>query len=195
MKILVYSTHRTGSNNLIKWLSKELNYQSFLELEPIPSDVTDNYIVKRIPPLIQEEFEMEFEFERDHINFNKIIILYRNDTLKQSESNVYAISVGRWRHGNTLNGFYNLDEKFFNKHKRSIEIGKERFDNLNEHFKSINVECLKLVYEDIFFDLKKQKQIEDYIGFDAKSILVNPIDKLRLDKNSTDLRKLPTNII
>jgi LPS sulfotransferase NodH len=195
MKILVYSTHRTGSNNFIKWLSNELNYKSFFELEQIPHNVTDNFIVKRIPPLIQEEIEVGFEFERDYIKFDKVIVLYREDTLKQSESNVYAINKGKWRHASTLDGFYSLDEKFFNKHRRSIEIGKERFDNLKEYFKNINVKCLKLIYEEIFFDLEKIKQIEEYIGFVSKSILVNPLDKLRTDKNSMGLRKLPHNII
>ena len=76
MKILLISNGRTGSYSICKWLSNELNIKFITEKDySLNYKVEDNFILKRT--LSNNDFDL-----KDIIFFNKIIILYRKNTLK-----------------------------------------------------------------------------------------------------------------
>ena len=109
MKILLISNGRTGSYSICEWLSKELTVKFITEIEDsLNYKVEDNFILKRT--LSNNDFDL-----KDIIFFNKIIILYRKNTLKQSESNLYAILRKKWHHysNSIIDGYYEIDEDSF----------------------------------------------------------------------------------
>ena len=125
MKILLISNGRTGSYSICEWLSKELNVKFITEIEDsLNYKVEDNFILKRT--LSNNDFDL-----KDIIFFNKIIILYRKNTLKQSESNLYAILRKKWHHysNSIIDGYYEIDEDFLINNHETIWNSKYQLDN------------------------------------------------------------------
>jgi hypothetical protein len=160
MKILLISNGRTGSYSICEWLSKELNVKFITETEDsLNYKVEDNFILKRT--LSNNDFDL-----KDIIFFNKIIILYRKNTLKQSESNLYAILRKKWHHysNSIIDGYYEIDEDFLINNHETIWNSKYQLDN--EKNKMLNLKFgFKISYEEIFEDKIGQKLISDYVGF------------------------------
>jgi hypothetical protein len=160
MKILLISNGRTGSYSICEWLSKELNVKFITEIEDsLNYKVEDNFILKRT--LSNNDFDL-----KDIIFFNKIIILYRKNTLKQSESNLYAILRKKWHHysNSIIDGYYEIDEDFLINNHETIWNSKYQLDN--EKNKMLNLKFgFKISYEEIFEDKIGQKLISDYVGF------------------------------
>jgi hypothetical protein len=160
MKILLISNGRTGSYSVCEWLSKELNLKFIPEIDIYTNyKVEDNIILKRT--LSNNNFDLE-----DIIFFDKIIILYRKNTLKQSESNIYAILKKKWHHysNSIIDGYYEIDEDFLINNHETIWNSKYQLDN--EKNKMLNLKFgFKISYEEIFEDKIGQKLISDYIGF------------------------------
>ena len=160
MKILLISNGRTGSYSICEWLSKELNLKFITEIEDsLNYKVEDNFILKRT--LSNNDFDL-----KDIIFFNKIIILYRKNTLKQSESNLYAILRKKWHHysNSIIDGYYEIDEDFLINNHETIWNSKYQLDN--EKNKMLNLKFgFKISYEEIFEDKIGQKLISDYVGF------------------------------
>lgn len=171
MKILIFSEGRVGSHSIGNWLSKELS------IPFIPENVDFNYkknesFIHKIYYDKQNEF-LDFNF------FDKILIVYRNDTLSQAISNVYAIKNKKYRHtGNKLNGYYNITKEFCIENYSHISELIKKLDISNEELKKIN-KGLLITYTEIFIDKTGQKKIEDYVGFKAKTELSDPKHKLR----------------
>ena len=160
MKILLISNGRTGSYSICKWLSKELNIKFITETDlHFNYKTEDNFIIKRT--LFNNNFDLE-----DITYFDKIIILYRKNTLKQSESNLYAILRKKWHHhsNSIIDGYYEIDEDFLINNHETIWDSKYQLDN--EKNKMLNFKFgFKISYEEIFEDKIGQKLISDYVGF------------------------------
>ena len=176
MKILLFSTYRTGSHALMNWICRELKLTRISEIEEI--SVEDDFIVKRTLESVN------FNFEDEYKKYDKVIILYRRDTVKQAESNFYATKNETWHEFK-----YELPQEEIDNHFHRIKGAKGTFDIGNEYFININVtNCLKVTYEDIFYEGIGQKEIEDYLEFKSKSKLQNLKNKLRIDNNTLNLQ-------
>jgi len=176
MKILLFSTYRTGSHTLMDWLCGELGLTKISELEDI--NVDDNFIVKRTLD------HLDFDFEEECKNYDKVIILYRKDTLKQAESNFYATRHRVWHRIK-----YELSQEDIDGNFHDIKSVKGMFDTNNLYFNNVAVDnCLKVTYEDIFYEGIGQKEIEDYLEFKSKNKLQNLENKLRVDNNTLNLQ-------
>lgn len=176
MKILLLSTYRTGSHALMNWICKELKLTKISELDEI--NVEDDFIVKRTLD------SKDFNFQDEYKKYDKVLILYRKDTVRQAESNFYATKNKVWHKLK-----YELSQEELDSHFYQIKGVKETFDIYNEYFININVDnCLKVTYEDIFYQGTGQKEIQNYLEFKSKSKLKNLKNKLRIDKNTLNLQ-------
>jgi len=164
MKILLISNGRTGSYSICEWLSKELNLKFITETDlHFNYKTEDNFIIKRT--LFNNNFDLE-----DITYFDKIIILYRKNTLKQSESNTYAILKNKWHHysDNIIDGHYEIDEDFLIKNHETIWESKYQLDE--EKNEMLNLKFgIKVSYEEIFEEEVGEKIIFEYIGFSPKT--------------------------
>lgn len=176
MKILLISNGRTGSYSICEWLSKELNIKFITEIDNfLDYKVEDNFILKRT--LSNNDFDLE-----DIKHFDKIIVLYRKNTLKQSESNLYAILKNKWHHysDDITDGYYEIDEDFFIKNHETIWNSKYQLDE--EKNVMLNLKFgIKVSYEEIFEEEVGEKIILNYLDFNPK-IKLN--SKLKMRKES-----------
>ena len=173
MKILLLSEGRTGSYSVMDWLSLDLKLQIIGEQQPCDYINRNNIIVKRM--LSNGDFNLE-----DIKYFDKIIILYRENTLQQSESSLWAILKKKWHHSfDTKDGFYSIDDNYLIENHKEIWHNKYQSDKRLILYKSLDF-GLKISYEDIFDNLIGQKMLEDYIGFVSTTTLVLSSNKLRI---------------
>ena len=171
MKILLLSEGRTGSYSVMDWISESLKLNIVTELDNFDYINNDNFIFKR--SLSNNNFNLD-----DVKYFNKIIILYREDTLSQSLSSIYTILNKKWRHSkDKKDGFYVLDEEFLNENHNQIWDTKYSYDELNKIYKNLDF-GLKITYENIFVEKIGQKMLEDYIGFSSEINLFDETNKL-----------------
>jgi hypothetical protein len=195
MRILLISNGRTGSYSICEWLSNELNLKFIVERDlSFNYKIGNNFIVKRT--LFNNNFDLE-----DVKYFDKIIILYRKNTLKQSESNLYAILRKKWHHysDSIIDGYYKIDEDFLIKNHEIIWDSKHQMDN--EKNEMLNLKFgLKISYEEIFEDKIGQKLISDYIDFNPKTNLDFELkmrkndDQLQIDSYEREIKRLLLNI-
>jgi len=182
MKILLLCGGRVGSYSVAEWLAEELNLLFIVEKDySVDYKTTDNIILKRT--ISNDNFDLE-----DVKYFDKTIILYRNNTLKQSESNMYAILNGRWHHTSKTktDGYYEINEDFLIEHHNNIWGSKKDLNRQKKEMLSLNF-GLKISYEDIFENEIGQKIIENYIGFESKTLLDKKL-KLRKDDYESGIR-------
>jgi hypothetical protein len=155
------------------WLSLDLKLRIIGELQPCDYVNTANIIVKRT--LSNNDFNLE-----DIKYFDKIIVLYRENTLQQSESSLWAILEKKWHHTfDTKDGFYNTDDSYLIDNHKEIWNSKYQFDKSLILYKSLDF-GLKISYEDIFDNRVGQKMLEDYIGFTSTTTLALSSNKLRI---------------
>lgn len=172
MKILLLSEGRTGSYSVMDWLSLDLKLRIIDEQQPCDYVNQDNMIVKRT--LSNGDFNL-----KDIKYFDKIIVLYREDTLQQSESSLWAILKKKWHHTfNTRDSFYMIDDRYLIENHKEIWDIKYQFDKSLVIYKSLDF-GLKISYEDIFDNLIGQKMLEGYIGFTSTTTLTLSSNKLR----------------
>jgi hypothetical protein len=171
MKILLLCEGRCGSYSLMEWIQNDLHLK--IIGESLPYNHTDNdIIVKRT--LSHKDFDL-----KDVKYFDKVIILYREDTLSQAESAIWAVENKNWHHSPyKLDGFYELNDDWLLLHNNQISNLKCDYDILLKQYKLLEF-GLHITYEDVFENKNLQTKIEDYIGFIATTILVNPNNKLR----------------
>ena len=168
MKILLLAGDRVGSYSLMNWLCDELNLVLYDNEDEKTID-KDNIIHK----VSKNNYDLNF--------YDKIIILYRENTMDQAISNVYANYVKKWHHSeDNLDGFYELDLKFMIENEKDILNYKEVYDKHNDILKNLNF-GIKLSYENIFIEKSGQKIIEKYLNFKAVKSLHNHKNKLRKD--------------
>jgi hypothetical protein len=179
MKILLLCGGRVGSYSVAEWLSEELNLKFIVEQDySVDYKIENNIIVKRTIG------NNDFEF-RDVIYFDKIIILYRENTLKQAESNLYAVLNNNWHHTSKTkqDGYYEIDEDFLIENHDNLWGSKRDLDRQKKEMLNLNF-GIKISYEDIFEEEIGQKTIEEYVGFKSKTLINN---KLKLRKNNNNL--------
>jgi hypothetical protein len=155
------------------WLSLDLKLRIISELQPCDYINTDNIILKRT--LSNNDFNLE-----DIKCFDKVIVLYREDTLQQAESSLWAILEKKWHHTfGTRDGFYTTDDRYLIDNHKEIWDIKYGLDKSLMSYKSLDF-GLKISYEDIFDNRIGQKMLEDYIEFTSTTTLGLSSNKLRI---------------
>jgi hypothetical protein len=181
MKILIYSEGRVGSHSLGNWLSNELEIYFFIENVIFNMETNKDYVHK------------VYFFEPEHANINfdrydKVIVLYRKNTFEQAISNIYATIFKKYHHNtlDDLDGYYEINKEFCDNNYLKIT----RLIDEHNYSKSILLKmenCLLISYEEIFIDNTGQKILEDYIGFKAKTSIMDSRLKLRRKTEEVDL--------
>ena len=171
MKILLIAEGRCGSHSLGEWLSEELRIPFIREYEE--NTYKDNFIIKR--GLKEINLNETYDF---------YIRLYRENTVKQSESAIHAILSDSY-HIEDINKQYEIDEKFLRENHELIWQSKLNSDIDNKELKQLDLGLL-VSYEQIFVDEIGEKLITDYIGFTPKISIINPNRKFRKENYKLD---------
>ena len=181
MKILLYTGYRTGSKTLGLWLEEELNIKYYHEPLNISVNSYPGIDIYKLESGIIKISPIDNFVYDDNINFfDKIIVLYRIDTLAQAESMVWALDKKVWQFGdNFSSNYYNISE-YLNFNKQKIINWKNHMDSENEYLKTLK-NCIHITYENLFYSKIDIKKIENYLHFKSKSF-PNPISKLRDNK-------------
>ena len=180
MKILIYSEGRVGSHSLGQWLSDELSIPFYQEMVEINYNVSKDFIQKIYH--FKQNKTVDFNF------FDKIIVLYRENILENAISNIYALKTKKYHHSSNdiLDGYYSITKEFCDENYIKIIELMTTIKESNKELKKLD-KFLILSYEEIFIDNVGQQKIENYIGFESKSILANPKLKLRKIDEETSL--------
>jgi len=189
MKILIYTGYRTGSNSFGERLSIELNlpyhHEPFNKIITIPSMVIDKILLEEKISLgknisIEETEDCiikvspsdGFNYEELKKLFDKIIVLYRENTKEQAESMLWANAKQLWHHVRVNDKFisahYIIPTDWLNINAEEIELWDVKLQKENEILKSLT-DCLHITYEELYYSDEGIKKIEDYIGFKSKS--------------------------
>jgi hypothetical protein len=191
MKILIYSTGRSGSGNLCTFLSNELGYTKIDE--PFNKKLWRNskYNLKDLEQdnIVCKCLIDEWEYEGSGIKnvdelislFDKIIILTREDVTLQAESLFVAFNNKRW------STKYNVSESFILKNKNKIDEYKNLL--LNQNLKLNKLTGLKVTYEGIYFRKDDIDKIKEYIELkEIKDLSILHVkNKFRINNKKTKL--------
>jgi LPS sulfotransferase NodH len=197
MKILIYTGYRTGSKSLGNWLEIELGIPYYHEyynkdnpnkwdrMRRINLNKLNDYIIKISPG-------DGFDFDEIVNGFDKIILLYREDTLAQAQSMMWAKANELWHNTYVNDKFtyvhYTIDDKFLIDNSEKINVIKCIYDNEVSFLKSKDIGLL-ISYEELFINKTGIKKLENYLGISAKTIFdVN--DKLRNNKEAVVIKRL-----
>lgn len=191
MRILIYSEGRVGSHSLGKWLSRELNLPFVAESMEFDYTTNDNFIQKiYFNPKHNSEINQQWLLEKDEIKFeffDKIIRLYRKNTLEQSVSYQYTVLNKKFQHSDgKFDAYYELTKEFCDEHFMEIYRTMKFSDKSNQELKNIDLGLL-VSYEELFIENTGQKLIEDYIGFSSKEGIFDQRHKLRVKNEEMDL--------
>lgn len=137
MKLLIYTTHRTGSTSLANFLMFNFgyDYQRFNYFKNNMNKLPNDIIIKLTPT--------EIDYNNVHSLFDKRIVLIREDTQSQSESRVYSEVYGK------KFSSYKIPNSFLYDYNYEIESMKKTIILENEKLKSIT-NCLVITYEQLF---------------------------------------------
>jgi hypothetical protein len=155
MKILIYTTHRTGSTSLANYLMihydcdyyRESYFKNGKMVEVLNKN--KNAIVKFTP--------LEVDYQSVRHLFDKCIILYRDNIIEQAESWLYADKVKKHFEP------YTIDDKFLKENKEEIDSKIQTIKNENEKLKSCD-NALHITYEELYYSTKGIVEIENYLG-------------------------------
>lgn len=179
MKILILSEGRCGSYSLMEWIQEHLKFEIITEEKGNKNfDYVNNnnFIIKKT--ISNNDFDLN-----DVIFFDKVIVLYRENTMEQAESGLYAILKQKWHHTpETNDGHYVISKEFLNDNREKISSFKFEYDRYLKIYKSLNF-GLKISYEDIFIEKVGQKILEKYLELEIIKDLHSNFNKLRITIN------------
>lgn len=163
------------------FLSREMRYNFYDEGMFIDYKNEDNFIIKTVPDCEPSSDnrgkEFKFYIQNDYVFFDKIIILYREDTLNQTVSELVAQQRNIWRHdGESFDAYYTVDEEFIRENLDQVVWRNENNINGRNFLKSIE-HGLKISYEELFFG-DGEKKLSDYLGIKFKTTIKDPRHKL-----------------
>ena len=154
MKILIYTTHRTGSTSLAELLMTHFNcdYQreGFFKNKEFFNIINkiDNIIIKLTPS--------EADYNTIRNVFDKCIVLVRDNIKEQAESRVYAEHIKKFFVP------YTIDDKFFDEYKNELERMVYIIKSENELLRKCD-DCLFVTYEELYYG-DGIKKIENYLN-------------------------------
>lgn len=185
MRILIYTGYRTGSTSLGEWLSTELNltyhHEPFNKLNAASQKNYKNFSIEKSNDCIIKISPIDgFNFELLKSLFDKVIILYRENTIEQAESMIWANQKKIYHHEYSYNiltyAHYTITSAWQKSHSDEINYRKAELEKENILLK--NLDGFILTYEELYYSNEGIEKIENYIGFTSKSKF-NKVNKLR----------------
>ena len=160
MKILIYTTHRTGSTSLANFLMFNLgyDYQRYTFFENRVDTLPDDIIIKLTP------YEMRYDTIKNL--FDKRIVLIREDYKSQSESRVYSEVYGK------KFSSYTIPQSFLDEYKSDIENMHNMILSENSELSTLD-DCLVLTYNQLYNSAEGIRLMESYLNVKFKFILEN----------------------
>lgn len=159
MKILIYTTHRTGSTSLANFLMFNFgfDYQRYSYFKSNVNKLPSDIIIKLTP------YEVDYNYV-NHI-FDKKIILIREDIKAQSESRVFSEIYGK------KFSKYTISDSFLSEHADRINEMNSIILKENSELKLLK-NCLHITYEELYQG-NGVKSLETYLNTKFKYILEN----------------------
>lgn len=154
MKILIYTTHRTGSTSLAELLMTHFNceYQrdEFFKNEHFIKKIKliDNIIIKLTPK--------EADYNSIREIFDKCIVLTRNNIIEQAESRVYAEHIKKYFVP------YKIEKDFFEIYKTELDRMISIIELENKILNKCT-NCLHITYEELYYRDGLEK-IQNYLN-------------------------------
>lgn len=160
MKILIYTSHRTGSTSLANFLMMEYDCDYYRRFH-YRTDAIFDAVLDSGQSGIYKVCPDEDSYERIKDMFDKRIVLIRENTRDQAESRLYSEIEGK------KFAAYSIPDNFLNSKKEEIKNMESKIISENEEFKKLKG-CLHLTYEELFYTEEGIKKIENYLGFSSK---------------------------
>lgn len=137
MRILIYTTHRTGSTSLANFLmfNYSYDYQRHEYFKKIKDNLPNDIIIKLTPN------EIDYDIIKNL--FDKRIILIREDIKEQSESRVYSEIFGK------KFSSYTIKNTFFKKYSNEIAEMYKCIECENKLLLSCE-DALQLTYNELY---------------------------------------------
>jgi len=154
MKILIYTTHRTGSTSLAQLLMS--HYNCDYQREEFYKNKNFFKIINSIENIIIKLTPLEVDYNLIRGIFDKCIVLTRSDTKSHAESRLYANLIKKYFIP------YTIDDSFLNEHTHQLTNMEEIIKKENELLKSLT-DCLYITYEDLYYN-NGLKKIEEYLN-------------------------------
>lgn len=154
MKILIYTTHRTGSTSLAQLLMS--HYNCDYQREEFYKNKNFFKIIGSIENIIIKLTPSETDYNLVRNIFDKCIILTRNDIRAQAESRLYAEQIKKYFIP------YTIDDLFLKNHSDELNNMEEIIQNENKILNRAG-NCLHLTYEDLYYN-DGLKKIEEYLN-------------------------------
>ena len=154
MKILIYTTHRTGSTSLAQLLMS--HYNCDYQREEFYKNKNFFKIINSIDNIIIKLTPSEVEYSLIRSVFDKCIILTRTDIRAQAESRLYAELIKKYFIP------YEIDDSFLNEHAYELNNMEEIIKKENEVLDKYK-NCLHITYEDLYYN-NGLKKIEEYLN-------------------------------
>lgn len=153
MKLLIYTTHRTGSTSLAQLLMTHFNCD--YQREGFYNNKNFSKIISSVENIIIKLTPSEADYNIVRNDFDKCIVLIRDNIKEQAESRLYAETI----------------QKYFSPYEINDSFLKENLDALNHMKNIIKAEneilrncqnCLHITYEDLYYG-NGLKSIENYL--------------------------------
>jgi hypothetical protein len=155
MKILIYTSHRTGSTALANFLSLHYNCDYTRRLYYNSADLFEMDIKNKINGIFKVCPE-EDTYENVKNLFDKKIVLVRGNTTEQAESRLYGdITRKHFRP-------YTIPDNFFDEYKDRMDKMIDTITKENSIFNSL-VDCLYLTYEELYYSPVGIEKLENYL--------------------------------
>jgi hypothetical protein len=154
MKILIYTTHRTGSTSLAQLLMT--HYNCDYQREGFFKNKDFFGILNNIDTIIIKLTPSEADYNYIKNAFDKRIVLVRDDIEKQAESRLYAEYVKKYFTP------YTIDDSFLKEHEYELNHMKQIIKKENEILKKCD-DCLYVTYEELYYGTGL-KLIKEYLN-------------------------------
>ena len=155
MKILIYTTHRTGSTSLANYLM--IHYDCNYYRDSYFKNGTLEETLNRNKNIIIKFTPLEVDYNSIRHLFDKCIILYRDNIKEQAESWLFADKVKKYFEP------YVIDDNFLKENKDELDVKIQTIKNENQKLKTCN-NALHITYEELYFSTKGIEEIENYLG-------------------------------
>lgn len=153
MKLLIYTTHRTGSTSLAQLLMT--HYNCDYQREGFYKNKNFSKIVNSVENIIIKLTPSEAFYELVRNDFDKCIVLIRNNIKEQSESRLYAENVKKYFSP------YTIDDSFLKDNSFELNRMEQIIKTENEILKKCE-NCLKITYEELYYG-DGLKLVEKYL--------------------------------
>ena len=160
MRILIYTTHRTGSTSLANFLMFNFNcdYQRFNYFKDNFDKLPNDIIIKLTP--------LEINYNSVCNMFDKKIILIREDVRQQSESRVFSEIYGK------KFSAYSIPPSFLKEYASDIDNMCNLIESENNELKQLK-DCLIITYEQLYNSNEGVSVMESYFNTKFKFELEN----------------------